>query len=170
MKKQEQASARELFDRIKGSHAPGMDAADVDRIIRGHFSGRRAAIRTYRALDCVAHGGHGPFRALALDASRSGVLLRVTDPNFALASDMDDLMSYAARVSFHFGEEFQLAFLEGELFLPAVVVRITGHAGVGNASGIILLGCRFARDLTQAECGLLGIECGEDRPPGSDLA
>ncbi|MGQ0614069.1 MAG: PilZ domain-containing protein [Planctomycetaceae bacterium] len=169
MKKQRKSSAPDILEEIRSSTAPGMDPAEVDRLIRSHFSGRRTAIRTYRALDCEAHGGHGAFKALAMDASRSGVLLRITDPSFALPHDLDDLMAYSARVSFHFEQEFRLTFLEGELSVAAQVVRVTGHAGVGNASGIMLLGCRFGEELGRRECDLLGISSEDDRAPGDDL-
>ena len=169
MKKQRKTTAPDILAEIRSSTAPGMDPAEVDRIIRGHFSGRRTAIRTYRALDCEARGGHGSFKALAMDASRTGALLRITDPSFALPCDLEDLMAYSARVSFHFGGELHLTFLEGELAVEAQVVRVTGHAGVGNASGIMLLGCRFDREMAAQECQLLGISSDDDRAPGDDL-
>jgi hypothetical protein len=158
----------EVFEAIRASTAPGMNPEIVEKILRGYFSGKRDALRTYKFLDSEVSGHHGTFRAMAVDISRTGVLLRITDPEFATQDEMNHLMPYTARVWFHFEGGFTIRFSRGAVVTTANVVRVTGYVGRGNS--LILLGCRFDRDLAQEECAMLGIDHSDDRPPGTGPA
>jgi len=154
----------ELLRRIRSSTAPEMDPEVVETILRGYFSGKRDSIRTYRLVDATVEGRNGSFNAMAVDVSRSGVLLRIMDPCFASEDEIYHLMPYTARVWYHFEGGLTVHFAKDSVVADADVVRVTGYCGRG--SSLILIGCRFRERLTHRQCGLLGIEHAEDRPPG----
>jgi hypothetical protein len=137
------------------------DAEVFERIIKSYFAGKRDAVRTYKLLDIEIVGKRGLFHAVAVDISRSGVLLRIQDPSFANDKEMDQIMPYTARVWFHFEGGFEAVFAGGDVRLQADVVRVTGYVGRGER--LIFVGCRFRRPLEKHECERLGIEFGEDR-------
>jgi hypothetical protein len=154
----------ELFQQIRGSTRSGRESELVEKILRGYFSGKRDALRTYKFLEVQVQGKRGTFNAMAVDISRSGILLRIMDSGFAESAEMNHLMPYTARVWHHFEGGFGVLFNGGSLKVSADVVRVTGYSGRG--SSLILLGCRFRRDLTPEQCRDLGIDHREDLPPG----
>jgi len=155
----------DLFKQIRGSMGPGMEREVVEKILRGYFSGKRDSLRTYKLLDVECEGKKGSFKGMAVDISRSGVLLRIMDPTFASPAEMNHLMPYTARVWFHFEGGFLVHFKDRALSMHTDVVRVTGFCGRGQQS-LILIGCKFRRHLTPEECGDLGVAYEEDRPPG----
>ncbi len=152
-----------ILGQVKREHDTAGDPQDVSETLRRYFSGKRDAVRTCRFLDVEVTGKHGAFKAMAVDVSRSGVLLRIFDPRFADEEEMDLLMPYTARVWNHFGGGLRLDFDSREVRLSADVVRVTAYAGRG--SHLILLGCRFRRDLSPEECSELGIRDSADANP-----
>ena len=155
----------ELFRKIRASTAPGMDSEIIEKVLRGYFSGKRDAIRTYKFLNIEMQGGHGNFHGMAIDISRSGMLVRIMDPRFAGADEMEHLMPYTARVWYHFEGGFFASFSDTGVTARGEVVRVTGYCGRGNS--LILIGCRFTTPLAEDDCERLSIEHAEDRPPGT---
>ncbi len=133
-----------------------------ERKLQTHFTGRRAALRTCKFLDCMIRGETETFTAMAVDISRTGALIRVLDENFAGPEETAQLMLYTARVWFHFEEGLEIAFLNGAITLTADVVRVSGYCGRG--SGLNLIGIHFRTELTADECEQVGISCSDDRP------
>ncbi len=152
-----------LFQQIRNSNAPGMDPDAVEEILRKYFSGRRDSLRTCKFFDLEVMGRHGNFAGMTVDLSRSGALVRISDPTFASAEEMTALMPYTARVWYHLEGGFSIKLNEVKFQLPADVVRVTGYCGRG--SSLILIGCRFRRNLTEDECKVLEISCSDDQPP-----
>ncbi len=142
--------------------APGMDSEYIENILRG-FSGKRDAIRTTTFLNIAIHGKHGTFDAMAVDISRSGMLIRVMDPKFASADEMEHLMPYTARVWYQFEGGFSVSFADTGVTASGDVMRVTGYCGRGNS--LILIGCHFAKPLAAGDCEKLGIEDAVDQPP-----
>ena len=99
-------------------------------------------------------GGKGTFRAMTVDISTTGVLLRIMDPTFASPEELEHLMPYTARVWYHFEGGFEVAFAEDKVRVDGDVVRVTGYCGRG--ANLILIGCRFRDELTQEDAERLG--------------
>ncbi len=156
----------DIFRQIRNDMGPGMEREVIEKILRGYFSGKRDSLRTHKLLDVLCEGKKGAFKGMAVDISRSGILLRIMDPAFASAAEVNHLMPYTARVWFHFEGGFWVHFKNGKLKVNADVVRVTGFCGRGQS--LILIGCKFRRHLTPEECEELSIPCEEDRPPGLD--
>ncbi len=156
----------ELFAQIEASAGPGgVDPEVIEDLLREYFSGKRDAVRTYKFLNIALEGRHGSFQGMAIDISRSGMLVRVMDDDFATAEEMEHLMPYTARVWYHFEGGFSVDFLDKGVSTRGDVVRVTGYCGSG--SSLILIGCRFHELLPPKDCEKLGIECADDRPLGS---
>jgi hypothetical protein len=83
------------------------------------------------------------------------MLVRITDEDFASEDEERRLLPYTARVwqSFHGGLTVLLE--DGLVAREADLVRVSGYCG--EKSRLVLVGCRFREQLTEAECGLLGI-------------
>jgi hypothetical protein len=160
------ASVRELFREMRESDAPGMSPERVQEVLRDHFSGKRDSVRTARLIDVVVEGRHGSFRALAVDISRSGILLRIVDADFAPPEEEGQLMPYTARVWHHFDGGLYVRCPEQRVVAKADIVRVTGYSNRGQT--VILIGCRFDPGLEYEECDRLGIETGDDRPDFED--
>lgn len=139
---------------------PEASVEEVEEILKEYFSGKRAAVRTYKFLDVRVKGRRGVFHGMAVDISATGMLLRIIDKDFAHAEEVDRLMPYTARVWFHFENGLDVAFDAGKFRAAADVVRVTGYCGRGR--GLILIGCRFREPLTDEQCASLGIEAGPD--------
>ena len=153
----------EIFKDIR-AYADGEHDPEVfDKILRGYFAGKRDAVRTYRLLNIEIVGKRGMFDAVAVDISRSGILIRIQDPSFAREHEMAQIMPYTARVWYHFEGGFEIVFPESSVRVQADVVRVTGYVGRGER--LIFVGCRFRRMLEPDECERLGIEHGEDQSP-----
>jgi hypothetical protein len=154
----------EIFKDIR-AYADGEHDPEVfERILRSYFAGKRDAVRTYRLMNIEIIGKRGLFDAVAVDISRSGILLRIQDPSFAREQELDQIMPYTARVWYHFEGGFEIVFPdEGKVRVQADVVRVTGYVGRGER--LIFVGCRFRRTLESDECERLGIEHGDDRSP-----
>ena len=168
MTKQGGGNARvnpELFAAIQANVGPGTDPEVIKNLLREYFSGKRDAVRTYKFLNIELQGQHGSFQGMAIDISRSGMLIRVMDDDFATADEMEHLMPYTARVWYHFEEGFSVDFCDTGVMMRGDVVRVTGYCGRG--SSLILIGCRFHEPLPAEDCEKLGIEYADDRPPGS---
>lgn len=152
-----------ILGQVKREHESGTDPQIVEDTLRRYFSGKRGALRTCKFLDVQVEGKHGAFEGMAVDVSRSGVLLRIFDPRFTGEDETDLLMPYTARVWNHFGGGLSVEFHARDVRLSADVVRVTAYPGRG--SHLILLGCRFRRDLSHSECEKLGIRDSADANP-----
>ena len=141
-----------------------LDPDIIENILRECFSGKRDAIRTCKFLNVEMQGQHGTFQALAVDISRSGMLIRVMDPHFASAEEMEHLMPYTARVWYQFEAGFSVSFADTGVTARGNVMRVTAYSGRGRS--LILIGCRFKKPLAADDCEKLTIEHADDRPPG----
>ena len=152
--------AAEILQQLRAD----MSTEELNKLSAGHFTGKRAALRTLRFLDVVVEGKHGKLDAVAVDLSRSGMLLRIIDPAFSGEFDVEQLMAYTARVWHHFSDGLKATFGEDQTTkrLKTDVVRVTSHGG------LVLIGCRFQRLLTRGQCRKLGIEWADDRGPDDD--
>lgn len=155
-----------IFREIRGAAVPGLEPEIVDRILRENFCGKRSAVRTAKPLDVTVEGRKGSYEGTIVDISRTGLLLRISDPRFAGSEERKHLMPYTARVWQNFADGLFVATKDKALDACADVVRVTGYSG--RDAELILIGCRFRRELNEDECGRLGIEDAEDRPPGLD--
>lgn len=148
----------------RANTAPGVDPEYIENILRG-FSGKRDALRTYTFLNIEIQGRHGTFDGMAVDISCSGMLIRVMDPNFASADELEHLMPYTARVWYQFEGGFSVRFVDTGVTACGDVTRVTGYCGRGNS--LILIGCRFAEPLAADDCEKLAIEYASDQPPAT---
>ena len=139
-----------------------LDPRTLERMLREHFAGKRDALRTPTLLDVTVEGHHGSFDGVAVDLSRSGMLLRLLDDEFGSHA----LVPYTARVRFHFGSGINVRFQESGISAEATVMRVTEH--VAGAETLVLVGCRFRHALTAHECEMVGVEHAKDRPPPED--
>lgn len=156
---------RGIFEEIRKEVPAGVAGETISRVIGSCFSGRRSAVRTGRFFDLRVEGRHGEFRAIAVDISRSGLLLRILDRSFAAEQEELFLMPYMGRIRFHFEEGIAIHLpVEGGT-RTADIVRITGYMEQGN--GVILLGCRFREALSDDLCRALEIPVGPDHAPGT---
>jgi hypothetical protein len=138
------------------------ESKEQERKLQTHFTGRRAALRTCKFLDCSIRGESETFTSMAVDISRTGALIRVLDTSFAGPDEKTQLMLYTARVWFHFEDGLEISFLDGSIVLAADVVRVSGYCGRGG--GLNLIGIHFRTELTEEECAQLDIPCVDDRP------
>ncbi|NJN14261.1 MAG: PilZ domain-containing protein [Planctomycetes bacterium] len=141
-----------------------MAREEVEALLRSYFSGKRAAVRTSTLLDVILEGPHGFFSGMAVDLSRTGILLRINDADFAMPDEEQHLMRYTSRVWHHFERGLAVLFPGVDLRALADVVRVTGYSGKGSC--LILIGCHFREALDESICDKLGIEHAEDRAPG----
>ena len=85
---------------------PGKDqsAERVKRLLSDHFSVKRDSKRSFKLLDVEVGGEIRTYQGLAIDVSRSGLLLRIMDPQFAAADGGHALMEYSDLVRNEFGK------------------------------------------------------------------
>ena len=138
------------------------ESKEQERKLQTHFTGRRAALRTCKFLDCTLRGETEAFSSMAVDISRTGALVRVLDESFAGPDETTQLMLYTARVWFYFEDGLEISFLDGSVTLAADVVRVSGYCGRGG--GLNLIGLHFRTALTEEECTRLNIPSTDDRP------
>jgi len=155
--------APRIKEQIRGYTAGGMEPEVIGKILRGYFTGQRNGMRTYKFLDVKIQGNSGCFKAVGVDISRSGMLFRITDDEFAAEDRCHPLMPYTARVWHNFESGFHIHFENDSFSVPADIVRVTGYSG--KKSSLILVACRFQRPLALDECAALGIASCDDALP-----
>ena len=133
-------------------------ACDGELELREFFSGKRHTAREKVSFFAVLEGQFATFAATVLDISSNGALVYIHDEKFASRSTCADLMKYGSRVMFQFEGCMQIA-LKGVVTVFADVVRLARDPH----SDRILVGVRFADDLTDEESGKLGLDLGPDR-------
>ena len=154
-----------LFEAMREA-GPSCEKEFISQFIDEHYAGKRDALRTYRFLDLEVSGEHGTFRGMAVDISRSGMLMRITDPHFATEAEAAHLMTFTARVWYHFEGGVKVRFGEANVSADGSVVRVTGYCGPG--ASLILIGVRFKHMLGEHACERLAIAFADDRAPGAD--
>jgi len=143
------------------------EAQQAERQLHAHFAGRRDAQRIDTLIECRMVGERGVFRALAVDLSRTGALVRVTDRRFMEGYDDEALMQFSFRVGAHFADGMEIAFIAGSLIVVAHVVRVTSRIEEDTQRRSHLIGIRFRTELSERECESLGIQDEDDAPlPG----
>jgi hypothetical protein len=120
--------------------------------LEARFSGKRAADRCACRTPVVLHSGRRRFDGVALDISRSGVLVRV--PYAALARSGGGLrvgkaMDAADR---HFGTGFRLEFPGTTIDRAVVLVRMAMEVSEPDS---LRLGCEFRGEITDADVDLI---------------
>jgi hypothetical protein len=131
----------------------GSDAAE--RLLSEYFAEKRDGLRICRPLDASLLVRDVFYGATAVDVSISGIQLRIDDPAFATEEEGSQLLLFSAKVHQHLNGGFEVILADGAIRLPAEVVRVAGYCG--SHGTLILVGCRFGRALSPAECELLGL-------------
>ena len=157
------AVAPELVKRLRGWTNYGTGPDVVEKLLRGYFTGRREALRTYKFIDARVQGSGGTYEALVVNISRSGMLFHIADESFVGERETRRLMPYTALVWHNFQAGFHVHFADGAVSRPARIVRVSGYCS--SKDGLVLIGCRFATELTPAECEILGFAHAADVPP-----
>lgn len=139
----------------------------TERELQAHFAGRRGALRTEKSHQCHVVGPHGKFRAVVVDLSRSGALIKIVDNRFASGEDREQLMLYTARVWHHFPEGLELQVESRNICAVATIVRVKCKSG--ETGGPYELGIHFRTELTEEECDRLGIEWADDRDDSTEM-
>ncbi|MGQ0614833.1 MAG: PilZ domain-containing protein [Planctomycetaceae bacterium] len=144
--------------RPSGDEGSGLES---EAELRRHFMGKRDGFRSRVDLAVVVEGRGAQFEARAVDLSRSGILLKITDPRFAPAGRSIGLVEYCNRIVTYFEQGLNLQFFGGALKRRATPIRVANQSlGVEEP---LLLACRFAAPLDGPACALLGLDRGEDR-------
>lgn len=123
-----------------------------EKATENYFTVSQRALRTFRFFDCRLSGRYGDFAAMVVDISRSGALIRVLDTAFGGHDELNDLMAYTARVFCHFEDGVEIDFADKNVRATSKLIRVTADTGVN------LIGVEFSEELTEAECGQLGID------------
>ena len=136
------------------------------------LSGKRRAPRQRHTVPVKCIGPSGKwYSGRTVDVSRGGMLLEITDEDFLPIGASADLLPFAARVAMQFPRGLDANFGDGAVQVHANIVRLVAKAG---GPGPVLLGCQFDPQLTDFDCGLLGIETGDDETsepkPGRDTS
>jgi len=144
---------------VAGAHLTPGQAAELE--LRSHFGGKRDGPRQRRELEVLLRGRAGRFAARTVDVSRSGVLLRITDPIYAHVQH--DLTRFIANIERHFRTRVDVRFVEAQLSVAAEVARLTvSRADIHGEDGRMLMACHFRTNLTPVQCHALGIDPGND--------
>ncbi len=129
--------------------------------LRRHFTGKRDGYRSRVDVAVLVQGRGAQFEAKAVDLSRSGILLKITDARFAPAGRSIGLVEYCRRIMTYFKQGLNLQFFGGALSRAATPIRVANQSlGVEEP---LLLACRFATPLDGPACALFGLDQGEDR-------
>jgi len=153
----------DLFGDLVASEETG--ASQCRSVPWNEFFGKRAAFRSTTDLPVTVEGARGSFQAVVRDISRGGVLLELHDSRLSARNRPTDLLRYAAMVAAALGRGFRLRIGDAFVSPRATVVRMA--AAVEQSHAANLLGCRFDRPLTAAECAQLGLSVEPDRPPSA---
>ncbi|MHC4934570.1 MAG: PilZ domain-containing protein, partial [Planctomycetota bacterium] len=124
---------------------------------------RRKAPRVDRVLYADVEGDFDAYKALVMNVSFNGALLTLTDPSFVPPTERDKLVLFTRRLGVQFGNGLVLRLLEPDVSVQSDVVRVSERQS--GTSHIVVVGCKFRRNLTPQECQRLGID-----PPPADSA
>ena len=138
-------------DRAKGRKKSPGHTAEME--LRSHFAGKRASPRREVDLHVTICGLLENFPARSVDASRTGILLRITDELFA--HEEEDLASFAFKVQQHFADGADILFADHGFGVSANVVRVTHRRIDGTPT--LLLACGFRQPLSDGQCAVLGV-------------
>ena len=125
-----------------------------------HFGGHRDGGRRLCVMPVALTGVSGSFGGRTIDLSRRGALIEVRDAKFP--SGERSILEFAKRVAQEFPREFPVRFADLPLVVSLRVARVTRHP----AASSLLIGCTFARPLTDRQCRLTSSEQSE-APGGS---
>ena len=144
----------------KNKKKKGTSGLSAEMELRSHFSGKRDSKRAFKLIEVEVTGAWESFQGLAVDVSRSGLLLRIMDPRFhKLGAKELNLVLYTELVQRHFADGVQIRFRGTLVRVDAEIVRIANICD-SRAKGLIMVGCRFDRLLTEDECAQIGIDPG----------
>ncbi|MHC4958163.1 MAG: type IV pilus twitching motility protein PilT [Planctomycetota bacterium] len=141
-----------------------LEVAAVDETEQGE---RRDATRLQQIHYVELHGRQGMFRAMTLNVSRTGVLLTIVDPGFNATIEEGDLGLAGLRVASLFGEGMNIRWRDASVSVEAEIARL--DEGERDGRWMFSLGCRFLRELTPAECAVLGFGALATERPRTEL-
>ncbi|MHC4548800.1 MAG: hypothetical protein ACYTEZ_08470 [Planctomycetota bacterium] len=123
--------------------------------------GKRDGMRFECQLEALLRGRAGAFPAETVNASRSGVLLQITDAD--LWNRHGGLVAFAERVHHYFRTGADVQFVEPPLKVRADLARVA--PGGPEPQVTLRVAFRFRRNLTAERCRSLGIEDRDDGVP-----
>ena len=112
-------------------------------------SSQRDGMRSWCNLEAVVRGRGGAFVAETVNASRSGVLVRVHEPRSKELQPQNCFRTGA-----------DVSFIEAEVKVRADLARVAE-----GDSGALLLAFRFRANLDPGRCRAIGIENKDDGVP-----
>lgn len=121
-------------------------AAELE--LRGRFSGRRQERRVHEDFSVLLRGRAGSFLARAVDVSRSGVLMELTDPAAAVGEDMAAFLEVVER---HFRSGADIHLSDAAAVVRATLARVS-HEGVR-----LYVAFSFDELLEESVCAVLGL-------------
>ena len=138
---------------------PKTDPTEAERVLlRDHFSGKRDSKRAFKLIEVEVTGAWESFQGLAVDVSRSGLLLRIMDSRFHKIGVQElTLVRYTDLIQRHFADGVQIRFRGTLVRVDAEIVRIA-NVSDSRTKELIMVGCRFDRLLTADECAQIGID------------
>ena len=123
---------------------------------------RTRAKRVTSGLFCKVHGRLGASKAMAVNLSRTGALLAITDSKFQVSEQEAEMGLLGLRIASHFGESIRIEILGADIVLQAEVARVTD--GMQGDTRAVYLGCRFRPSLTPELCDQLDVPMAEEVP------
>jgi len=99
---------------------------------------------------------YAAYRAVAVNLSRDGVLLEMTDPAFFAGGDGADRLEICTdRLSVQFGNGMRIRFRDADVAVDAEIVRVGEKQRDGGAT--VVVGCQFQEPLGIPACRRLNI-------------
>jgi twitching motility protein PilT len=114
---------------------------------------RRSTPRTSRVHCLEVRGDYGKYRAYAINVSASGILLTLTEPEFAADGEAEHLVLFTKRLGFVFRNGLSILFLGTDVSVEADLVRVSERTEGGEL--LIVLGAKFRRPLSASEWSFL---------------
>jgi hypothetical protein len=129
------------------------------------FAGKRRAPRKRRTLSIECRGPGGlRVEARTVDVSRGGTLIEITDPDVFSTDRSAPFAGRAQELEALFPSGIDVSFGEGAVLAFARIIR---HVVDVERPEMVLLGCKFAPELSPVDCRLLGIDFESDETSGA---
>lgn len=114
--------------------------------------GRRKSERRRCNIPVGCEGTEGAFRGRLVNVSRTGALLHLSNAQFRAESDTE-LVEVFTRLHQAFPQGLTIYFLHCKAAVTATLVRIARQPD----DALTVVGCQFAKPLTERECEMLGV-------------
>jgi len=116
---------------------------------RKNLTETRALDRVQRVFFVGVRGRHGTYRSLVSNLSRTGVLLTIVDPAFAVEDCEGNVEVATLRIAAQFSDGLAIVVNEIAEPIEAEIVRVEEERHEGEV--FFSLGCRFRRPLSDDE-------------------